>query len=147
MLQVQYSICIMVIWKEREHEVPDFQTISDPSIVEALLNLGLLKYFRVLGMKAYVRLLEYIIGMWDLDQQHFVVGIHTLSIEIEDIYFMTILSRRGSPVVLSGARRGETSLDDLIDQYCALCMESQSGNIRIQSIVDSHLRIVVYTIG
>ena len=65
MLQVQYSIGIMVIWKEREHEVPNFQTISDPAIVEALLNFGLLKYFRVPGMKSYVRLLEYIIGIWD----------------------------------------------------------------------------------
>ena len=53
----------MVIWKEREHEVPYFQAISDPTTVEALLNCGLLKYFRVPGMKAYVRLLEYIIGM------------------------------------------------------------------------------------
>ena len=66
-------------------------------------------------MKAYVRLLEYIIGMWDPDQHHFMVGIHTLPIEIEDIYFLTGLSRRGSQVVLSGARGGDTSLDDLID--------------------------------
>ena len=75
-------------------------------------------------MKAYVRLLEYIIGMWDPDQEHFVVGIHTLSIEIEYIYFLNRLSRRGSPVFLSGAQRGETSLDELIDQYCALGTES-----------------------
>ena len=57
------------------------------------------------------------------------VGIHTLSIEIEDTYFLTGLSRRGNPVVLFGARRGETSLDDLIDQYYALGMESQFGKL------------------
>ena len=74
------------------------------------------------------------------------VGIHTLSIEIEDIYFLTGLSRRENPVVLSRARRGETSLDDLIDQYCALGRESQFGKLRIQSIVDCPLMIVVYTI-
>ena len=55
----------MVIWKEREHEMTDFQDFSDPAIVEALQNRGLLKYFRVLGMKSYVCLLEYIIDMWD----------------------------------------------------------------------------------
>ena len=51
------------------------------------------------------------------------MGIHTLPIEIEDIYFLIRLSRRESPVVLSGAQGGETSLDELIDQYCALGMK------------------------
>ena len=71
-------------------------------------------------MKAYIILLEYIIDMWDPEQQHFVVGTHALTIDIEDIYFLTGLSQRGRPVVLSGARGGESSLDDFIDQYCAL---------------------------
>ena len=80
-------------------------------------------------MKAHIRLLEYIIGMWDPDQQHFVVGVHILPIEIEDIYFLTRLSVRGSPVALSGAREGEASLDDIIDQYYALGTESQSRKL------------------
>ena len=58
----------MVIWKECEHEMEDFQAISDLSTIEALLNCGLLKYFRVPGMKAYIHLLEYIIDMWDPNQ-------------------------------------------------------------------------------
>ena len=37
----------MVIWKEREDEIADFQAVSDPTTIEALLNCGLLKYFRV----------------------------------------------------------------------------------------------------
>ena len=56
-LEVQDSFYIMVIWKEREHEMADFQAISDPATVEALQNCGLLKYFRVPGMKAYIHLL------------------------------------------------------------------------------------------
>ena len=75
------------------------------------------------------------------------VGIHILPIEIEDIYFLTRLSMRGSPVALSGAQGGETSLDDIIDQHCALDTESQSKKLQIKSIVDIPLRIVVYTIG
>ena len=137
----------MVIWKEREHEVLGFQAVNDLATIEALQNYGILKYFRVPGMKAYVRLLEYMIDMWDLEQQHFVVGIQTLPIEIEDIYFLTGLSRRGRPVVLSEARGGETSLDDLIDQYCALGTKYQSRKLSIQSIVDRPLRRVVYMIG
>ena len=94
---------IMVIWKEREHEVPDNHDANDPSTIEALRNHGILKYFQILGMKAHIRLLEHIIDMWDLDKEHFVVGVHILPIEVEDIYFLTSLSTSGSPVVLSGA--------------------------------------------
>ena len=93
----------MVIWKEREHEVPNNQAANDPATIEALRNSRLLKYFWIPGMKAHVRLLEYIIDMWDADQEHFVVGVHILPIEIEDIYFLTGLSMRGIPVVLSRA--------------------------------------------
>ena len=81
-LKVQYSVYIMVISKELEHEMKDFQVVSDPSTVEALLNCGLLKYFRVPGMKAYIHLLKYIIDTWDIEQQHFVVRSHILTIDI-----------------------------------------------------------------
>ena len=98
----------MVIWKEQEHEMENFQVVSDPATVEALQNCGLLKYFRVPGMKAYIHLLEYIIDMWDPKQQHFVFGTHALTIDIEDMYFLTGLSQRGIPIVLSDARGGDS---------------------------------------
>ena len=55
----------MVTWKERAHEVPNHQDVSDPETIEALQNYGLLKYFQVPSMKEHIRLLEYIIGMCD----------------------------------------------------------------------------------
>ena len=121
----------MVIWKEREHETKNFQAVSYPTTIEALLSYGLLKYFRVPVMKAYIRLLEYIIDMWDLEKQHFLFGTHTLTIDIEDIYFLTGLSRRGRQVVLSGPRGGEFSLDDMIDIYYSLGMHFKSENLPI----------------
>ena len=51
-------------------------------------------------MKAYISLLEYIIDKWDPEQHHFVVETHTLTIDIEDIYFLIRLSRRGRHMVL-----------------------------------------------
>ena len=110
----------MAIWKEREHETSNIQAANDPPTIEALRNCILLKYFRVPSMKAHIRLLEYIISMWDPNQEHFVVGVHIFPIEIEDIYFLTSLSMRGNQAVSSGDRRGEGSLDDIIDQHCAL---------------------------
>ena len=90
----------MVIWKEKEHEVPDTQVANDPTTIEALRKCGLIKYFWILGMKAHVRLPQYIIDMWYPDQEHFVIRVHILPVEIEYIYFLTSLSMRGSPVVL-----------------------------------------------
>ena len=75
------------------------------------------------------------------------VVVHILPIEIEDIYFMTGLSMRGSPMVLSGARGGEGSLNDIIDMHFSLGTESQSRKLKIESLVDLPLRTVVYTIG
>ena len=74
------------------------------------------------------------------------VGFHILPIEIEEIYFLTGLSMRGSPILLSGAQGGESSLDDIIDQHCSLGTESQLGKLQIKYLVDLPLRIVVYTI-
>ena len=85
--------------------------------------------------------------MWDPNQYNFVVGVHILPIEIKDIYFLTGLSMRGSLMVLSGARGGEGSLDDIINQHCSLGIESQSGKLQIKCLVDLPLRTVVYTIG
>ena len=97
-------------------------------------------------MKAYIHILEYIIDMWDPEQQHFLVGTHILTINIEEIYFLTRISRRGRPVVLSGPQGGEISLDDIIDRYCALGTHAQSRKLHIQHIADRPLRMVVYTI-
>ena len=98
-------------------------------------------------MKEHVRLLEYIIDIWDPQQEHFVVGFHILPIEIKDSYFLTRLSMRGIPVVLSGARGEEGSLDDIINQHCSLGIDSQLVKLQIKSLVDLPLRTVVYTIG
>ena len=58
------QVSTMLIWKDREHEVP-YKAVNDPATVESLQKYGLLKCFRGPGMKAYIRLLEYINDMWD----------------------------------------------------------------------------------
>jgi hypothetical protein len=55
----------------------------------ALQECGLLKFFKVQGMRAQLRLLEYLVHMWDVNEQAFHVGVHT------------------SRVSLSGSRGGE----------------------------------------
>jgi hypothetical protein len=79
-------------WREREHEEDNAMDESHPPTIAALRYCGILKYFRIPGMRAQVILLEYLVRMWDLDQQVFHVGAHTMFIDIEEIYFLTGLS-------------------------------------------------------
>ena len=58
----------MLEWREREHEEDDAIVRNDPGTVAALQDCGLLKFFRILGMRAQLRLLEYLVHMWDMDQ-------------------------------------------------------------------------------
>jgi hypothetical protein len=57
-------------------------------------------------MRAQLRLLEYLIHMWDVNEKEFDMDVHTLTIGIEDIYFLIGLSYRGSRVSLIRSRGG-----------------------------------------
>jgi hypothetical protein len=65
-------------------------------MVNVLQQCGLLKLFKIQGMRAQLRLLEYLVHMWDVNEQAFYVGAHFLTIDIEDIYFLIDLSHCGS---------------------------------------------------
>ena len=94
--------CKMVIWKERQHELDELQAGNDPMTVRVLRECGLLKFFKIPGMRAYVCLLEHMIRMQDPYQQQFVVGTHTLMIDVEEIYLLIGLYRRERLVLLTG---------------------------------------------
>jgi hypothetical protein len=55
-------------WCEREQEEDNDIVENHPPTIASLRNCGLLKYFRIPGMMAQVRLLEYLVRMWDPDQ-------------------------------------------------------------------------------
>jgi hypothetical protein len=92
MAPLQVLIITMLEWREREHEDDDAIVGNDPGTVASLRECGILKFFRIQGMRAQLRLLEYLVHMWDLDQQVFHVGVHMLTLDIKDIYFLTGLS-------------------------------------------------------
>ena len=87
-----------MIWKERQHDDDDAYAERNVGCIAALRNYGLLKLFHTPSMVSHERLLEYILHMWNLEQQYFEVGAHVLTIEVEDIYFLTRLLRRGTPL-------------------------------------------------
>jgi hypothetical protein len=141
------SHTMVLEWREREHEDDNSATKNHPQTIAALRDCSLLKYFRIPGMRAQVRLLEHLVWMWDPDQQVFNVGAHTLTIDIEDIYFLTGLSRWGSHVILSGNRRGSMKMSEYCREYCVPEAERQRGKVAIWGVTDITLRTILFTIA
>jgi hypothetical protein len=73
----------MLEWHERENEEEYYFIENDPGTVMALRQCGLLKFFKIQGMRAQLRLLEYLVHMWDVNKKAFHMGVHTLTIYIE----------------------------------------------------------------
>ena len=107
----------MVIWKERKHDLGNATSIGDAGCVGSLQGCGLLKLFLTPSMISHPRLLEYILQMWNPKQQYFEVGIHFLTIEVEDIYFLMGLSRRGAPISLTSSRGGTVTTQEMINRH------------------------------
>ena len=75
----------MVIWKEIQHDEDDVVGTRDAGFLGTLQGCGLLKFFYIPSMISHPLLLEYILQMWKPEQQHFEVGPHILTIEVDDI--------------------------------------------------------------
>ena len=93
----------MVVWKERQHKDDDTRAEVDGASIAALWACRFLKLFQAPSMVSHVKLLEYILRIWNPVQQNFEVGTHILTMEVEDIYFLTELSRCGVPISLTGS--------------------------------------------
>ena len=83
--------------------------------------------------------------MWNLDQQYFKVGAHILTVEVEDIYLLTSLSRRGVPISLTSSHGGDITTRELIDHHCAPGTGTSGKKIPIIVVMDRPLRIVLFT--
>ena len=68
-------------------------SLNNPGIVEALTNCGLLQYFKLSGMRQQIKLLQFLVHAWDLTDRTFHIRDKMIPITIDDIYFLTRLSR------------------------------------------------------
>jgi hypothetical protein len=134
-------------WRERENEEDNSIAGNHLPTIAALRNCGLLKYFRIPSMRAQVRLLDYLVHMWDLDQQVFHVAVHTLSLDIEDIYFLTGLSWHGYHVSLTGSRGGGMPMSEYCHLHCVPEAERKKGKVTIWGIQDLTLCTLLFTIA
>jgi hypothetical protein len=121
----------MLEWREPEHEDDESMALNDPRTLDALRQCGLLKFFKVQGMRSQQRLLEYLVHMWDMKQQVFHVGVHVLSLDIEYIYFLTGLSHRGACVSLIGGRGGVLPMSEYICRHYELDVKRHKSKVAI----------------
>lgn len=137
----------MVDWKEQEHEDVDTQAMNDPNFLEALRTCRILKFFLTLGMQAQPDLLRYLISLWDINQEIFVISDHELELTTLDIYFVTRLSHRGEPVNLYGSCPIGASISSLLAEHFHEGLKSKSGKIKISNVRDLTLRVLLLTIN
>jgi hypothetical protein len=87
-----------VHWREREHKEVNELVREDPNAMATLMQCGLLKLFLCPFMWAKPRLLNALVEYWHPDEKEFMLEGYSLVPTVEDIYFLTGLSRRGEPV-------------------------------------------------
>ena len=71
-----------------------------------------------------------------------------LEIQVEDIYFLIGLSKRGAPVSLLGGRRGGEMVNDYIATYCRpAALPTRDGKINIKDVTQLPMRMILFIIA
>ena len=91
-------------------------------------------------------LLTWLVNKWDVQDHNFVIGGHRLEIELEDIYFLTGLSRRGEPLSLFGARPGGQSVASLQFEFSNDEANPRDKWIDIKNIIRPELKVIAFTV-
>ena len=95
---------MVIEWKEWEHSEEDKLSMENERVMEALRNFFLKKFFLTPCLRAQPELLQYLISIWDENQENFILQDQELDIEVSDIYFITRLLQRGVAPILNGTR-------------------------------------------
>ena len=137
----------MVDWKEHEHDDIEPQEMAVPNCLDALRNCGLLKLFLTPGLRAQLELLQYLISLWDVNQEIFMISDQELELDTSNIYFVIGISRRGELVNLYRSRPIGASVTIHHTEHCPEAVKSKSGKIEIMMVRDLVLRVLVLTIN
>ena len=69
-----------------------------------------------------------------------------LTIELEDVYFLTGLSKRGAPVILSGQRALPMPIEEYLASHYIPGLRLVGGRIVIKDVRDLPLRSILFSI-
>ena len=105
-------------WREREHGDVEEVVKGDLMAQQALWECGLYKFWCLGSLRAKPRLLQLLVDYWDPETETFHIDGMSLSIEVEDIYFIIGLSHRGEVVIIpSCGPGGRLTIEEYIDVY------------------------------
>ena len=93
-------------WREHEHEEVERDMQVYLMAKQDLRACGLYKLWRLGSLREKPRLLQILVYYWDPNTETFQLDGMPLSLEVEDIYFITRLSRRGEVVNLRACGLG-----------------------------------------
>lgn len=75
-------------------------------------------FFTIPRMKAQLDLLEWTVRKWNVQEECFVIGGHRLTIDADDIYFLSRMPCLGVDISLYGHRRGGETTATYLVQHC-----------------------------
>jgi hypothetical protein len=130
---------MFVHWREREHEEVDREVFDDDDAKQDLHACGMYNFFQIGGMRAQRRLLNLLIDYWHPDAEAFMLIGKSLTIIVEDIYFITGLSRRGEVPNFQTHGGGGRSVNDYINEYCDADTEKSGSQVPIKQITNLSL--------
>ena len=78
--------------------------MENEQCMDALQNFGLKKFFLTPCLRAQPELLQYLISIWDENEEKFKLRDQVLELEVSDVYFITGLSRRGLVLIMKSTR-------------------------------------------
>jgi hypothetical protein len=136
----------IIEWKEQEHELDDLASLRSPRKRAVLRDCGLMKFFKLQKMKKEILLLEHIINLWDVAEKGFRIGTQLLTIELEDVYFLTGLSKRGAPIAFFGQRALPEQVGVYLARHCVPGARLVGGRIPIKDITELPLRSILFSI-
>ena len=80
-------------WREREHGQVEEAVRANVMAQQALRACRIYKFWCLGGLRAKPRLIQMLVDYWDPDLESFRIDGMSLAIEVEEIYFITGLSR------------------------------------------------------
>ena len=136
----------MLIWRKREHEDVDDATMLHLPTMQELRACGFYKFWVIQGMRAQVDLLMWLVNRWNVQDQCFIIGGHRLEIELEDIYFLTGLSKRGEKISLFGTRPVGQTVTSLRQEFCNDQVDPWDKWIDIKTIIRPELKLIAFIV-
>jgi hypothetical protein len=125
-----------VRWRERDWEsLREAVVRARPAVRASLAASGLLKFFECPLLRAQEYLLQFLIEMWSPEQHCFLVrGEQVTFTAMEDVYFLTGLPFRGTPLPADPVLPRDTPLQEVAERYCSGKHYMTGSSVCISSI-------------